>query len=279
MPTGLSTRRGVSKARLSRQRIEERNHDVPVYQVATAATAADLYFPAFELGNKSYRDGGFGPENNPSEQGLEELQEEWGDRCVQTVVSIGTARGNQNQGKRRLFSHIGVYVHRWVDSFTDTLPVHQTMEKRAGREDFSYYRLNSSLSEVPNALLNMALDEWEPRRSRWRKRASGTKTLAEITMSAQKWFGEVESRKKLRDCAKELVAQRKQRASHTARWERFAHAAEYRCYLPCDERSSFNKDRFVEHTEAEHQIDREDIESQLLHSSRTRWRYRRQRET
>ena len=67
-----------------------------IWQAARAATAADLYFEPLVIHNGRRRsiftDGGFGPRCNPTEDGIDEVKNKYGDHSLTFVISVGTLK-------------------------------------------------------------------------------------------------------------------------------------------------------------------------------------------
>ena len=82
-------------------------HDLPIWQVARATSAAPTYFEEVKIEGLKYLDGGFGA-NNPCVEIFREVRKmnNYNKECIGTVVSIGTGmsdKGRFGDGKRAKF--------------------------------------------------------------------------------------------------------------------------------------------------------------------------------
>lgn len=241
-------------------------HDIPIWQVARATSAAPTYFEPLKTGDHEYLDGGMGA-NNP----CEEIQGEvWrmnnnSKNCVRVILSIGTGRNNMvpfgGQGLSRYW-----HLFKWAQKrVTDSQEPHVRMKARAKRENFTYFRLN-----VEQGLDKIKLDEWRVkgelrttvgravnrlrslRKSSPHTRNSNkvrsdenstaekadclppkNKTLDSIRTNTNSYLAREDVKKWLRDCAEILVKIRRGRAEQDRqRWERACFGAWYQCRVP-----------------------------------------------
>jgi len=143
-----------------------------IWEVARAATAAPLYFEPLKIEIPGMRthllftDGDFTYVNNPTMEGIREIEDLYGSNSIGVVVSIGTARAttpNPTRGLIRKIKHIS-------SSATDPEVIHRDVVQKSAPGDFShfsYYRLNE-----PDGL-RIDLDEWKPREKLFANKNSG----------------------------------------------------------------------------------------------------------
>lgn len=137
-------------------------HDIPIWEVARATSAAPTYFKAPKIDNREYLDGGFGP-NNPSLEIYEEVRtmNNQSNECVSIVLSIGTGKNNKlsrwTQTTVPGFRYINHYnfAKGWASQSEEQ---HGRMLKEQVKFNFVYKRLN-----VQEGLDKMKLDEWRTR--------------------------------------------------------------------------------------------------------------------
>lgn len=241
-----------------------------IWQVVRAATAADMFFRPMRIPKKedymSFTDGGFGPTNNPTREGISEIEYLRDISSVNIVVSIGTARKDQ-QPK----NHIVGKTKRWVDRLADPEEVNRQVEVLQDRERFDFFRLNAPQDQA----LDVGLDEWKPGglSSRFSRKASGHRTIEKIERAWDKWAADKTSQDRLRDCAVMLVQHRRARAKLRARWERFATCAKFTCPHCMDYGPFHNRDKFRDHITNSHDYQQNGLERKL-DSCKEEWRYR-----
>ena len=148
------------------ERLLDRNpglaHDVPIYQVALATSAAPTYFKPAKIGDLEYLDGGFGA-NNPCMEIYDEVRKmnNNSESCIHIIVSIGTGKNNElarfgGEGPSRFWNYLN-FAKKWA---SESEPTHQSMvkKKQHSTTKFNYFRLN-----VEEGLGPMKLDEWKAR--------------------------------------------------------------------------------------------------------------------
>lgn len=137
-------------------------HDIPIWQVARATSAAPTYFAPLKTGDLEFLDGGMGA-NNPCEEIYDEVQRmnNKSNNCVRVILSIGTGKnnqtarfGDQSQGLSHYWTIVN-WAKKWA---TDSEQPHLRMMKWRDRNKFGYFRLN-----VEEGLDEMKLDEWRVR--------------------------------------------------------------------------------------------------------------------
>ena len=134
-------------------------HDIPIWQVARATSAAPTYFKPVVIDGLEYIDGGFGA-NNPCAEIYDEVKRMNNnyEKCVYVILSVGTGKNKklnrfQGHGIGRYWNYLN-FARKWA---TDSEKTHDQMlrDKRNSAFKFHYYRLN-----VEEGLGLMKLDEW-----------------------------------------------------------------------------------------------------------------------
>lgn len=227
--------------------------NLEIWQVARAATAAPWYFDSFKIGEQVFEDGGFGYTNNPTELGVFEIEEASGAESVGIVVSVGTARKDK-PAKKNIVSK----VKSKINIATDPGLIHKQMLGKTGQlglKGMSYHRLNPTDEADEEFRLDIELDEWSPRTSRFRLSGeSGSKTIKEIEDKFYRWIAKHWVSQAFDRCAAELVECRRARTGDRAKWERYATAAEFTCRR-CHkgEEKFYHRGKFEDHIKREHQ--------------------------
>lgn len=148
------------------ERLLDRNpglaHDVPIYQVALATSAAPTYFKPAKIGDLEYLDGGFGA-NNPCVEIYDEVRKmnNNSESCIHIIVSIGTGKNNElarfgGEGVSRYWNYLN-FAKKWA-SESETTHLSMMRKKEHSATKFNYFRLN-----VEEGLGPMKLDEWKAR--------------------------------------------------------------------------------------------------------------------
>ena len=276
--TGLSTNTSASKPKPPTRNGTnyEAAQGLEVWQVARAATAADFYFKPWIHRSSSrpmlLTDGGFGPNNNPTEVARQEIENIHGGGSTDIIVSVGTARRTRPETAKGFFTVVPKSMRKWANELTDPEPVHIRMEDKYNEllleesaQSFDYHRLNH-----PGGL-QVELDEWQPRKSK-NNTASGSKTMEAIRNGVYAYLNEDGVRKEIDECAAKLV-KRRQARSGTREWERFATVAKYRCCWTGCYLEDFSNDRdFENHLRWKHSENPADLKRQV-DRCRTRWQY------
>ncbi|MCJ1270844.1 hypothetical protein MMC22_010741 [Lobaria immixta] len=248
--------------------------DFEIWEVARAATAAPFYFDPLKIdipGSSQHMrltDAGFGHHNNPTKDGIKEM--EWMNltKSIGIVVSIGTARKDEGKLERGPFAFRSK-LKDLAKKATDTEMVHEDMhtesEKAGG---FQYFRLNDRDG------LDTELDEWEPKPSKFSGRnkgnGSGSATLKKIRDAFNGWVSQ--HHMEFQDCAKALVQCRRARMANSAVWERYATGAEYTCLQGCHRENIDDREQFREHLRTTHELKPQDLEAEI-NGCRRDWRY------
>lgn len=168
-PYLFRTYKNLHRSKVESRKALDRNpglaHDIPIWQVARATSAAPTYFKAAKIDGLEYLDGGFGATNNPSKEICDEVltMNNRAKGCLNVVVSIGTGK-NQKVSRWRsknLWIPAGRYINfvnfakKWA-SQSETQ--HEDMLRDQDLLEFKYFRLN-----VETGLDEMKLDEWRAR--------------------------------------------------------------------------------------------------------------------
>lgn len=233
-----------------------------IWQVARAATAAPLYFKeiVFRPNNGSndkihYSDGGFGTTNNPTDVAMEEMKLLHGANKIGVILSIGTARADDQAGGQSIFAH----ANRAFQAATNPNYIHGILSKRT---DIQYCRLNDEGG------LNIPLDHWKPK--------TGRKTITIIRNRFARWL--LENRdlaEKFDRWAAELVRRRRIRAGNAHLWERFATGvSKFQCRnRECWQDSKYfaHRGKFDEHWRMVHM--HEENAASFREPLVTEWRY------
>ncbi|KAH9845677.1 FabD/lysophospholipase-like protein [Teratosphaeria destructans] len=211
-------------------------HDVYLWKVARATSAAPGYFSKIQIGGHEYRDGGIGA-NNPAPLAFADVSQVHDDRPPRIVLSIGTGEPEPRQieakekGLKLTFKKPFGYFLDWVKIVdvlahlaTDAEEKHRKLAEDIGRrnalyqdesEKIQYYRFN-----VPG-IADIKLDNWQPRKG-------GAETKKAIQDATNAYLQHRDTQKKLIKCATQLVQLRRQRAE-SERWERYAKHVVYFC--------------------------------------------------
>ena len=135
-------------------------HDIPIWEVARATSAAPTYFKPIKIDGLEYIDGGFG-KNNPCMEIYDEVQRmnNHCNTCTKLILSIGTGKNNKGsrfdgRGLSRYINQFNI-VRKWA---TDPEDTHSSMQKAKKSGNFEYFRFN-----VEEGLGQMKLDQWRAR--------------------------------------------------------------------------------------------------------------------
>lgn len=246
--------------------------DLQIWEVARAATAAPMYFKELPVRREMadgettiyYSDGGFGQTNNPTYEGISEIESLHGGKGsvnVGVVVSVGTSRKKLEAGGKSIFKR----VKTSFDRATDPQVVHEKVE----REDLQHYWRFNDFDGV-----DVDLDEWKP--NGYFTKHPGTKTLKKITNDFNAWVmnGHLDD---LRSCAKELVARRRARIRKPAQWDVYATNASFTCtQADCTSETFNDRHLFRNHLSGAHSVPASELSSMVRQCTKM-WRYQRPR--
>ena len=163
-PYLFRTYKNLHKSMDPKERLLDRNpdmaHDIPIWQVARATSAAPTYFKPPVIDGLEYVDGGFGA-NNPCAEIYEEVRRMNNNSrsCVSIILSIGTGKNNEARrfkgtGFQRYLNYAN-FARKWA---SDSEKTHEAMLKAKSEVHFNYFRLN-----VEKGLDLMKLDDWRAR--------------------------------------------------------------------------------------------------------------------
>ena len=254
----------------------EKAQKFEIWEVARAATAARFFFEPLKIklpGSSEhmlFEDGGFGHANNPTLEGTHELEDLYGHSSVGIVVSVGTARKDEEGKKPLIFAAVRRATKKFAAVATDPEAVHRSMDRRSKRTNddlsLSYFRLNDP------GRLGVELDEWEPKKPMFNK-ISGSTTLSTIEGAFSNWASDTENIARLAECAAALVRCRRARAKDEGKWERFATGARFTCRSrKCDSEDFLDRKLFREHLRENHP-ERINSQGQEEYACRKSWRY------
>ena len=135
-------------------------HDISIWQVARATSAAPTYFKPMVIDGLEYIDGGFGA-NNPCMEIFDEVRRmnNHSNACTKIILSIGTGISNKESrfngtGLARFINYWN-FARKWA---TDSQVTHDQMIRARSVFGFTYFRFN-----VEEGLGQMKLDEWHAR--------------------------------------------------------------------------------------------------------------------
>lgn len=206
----------------------------PIWKVCRATSAAPTFFRAQEIDGKKYSDAALGT-NNPTDEGIDEMHH-FARRYPALVVSFGTGKPAERSkrvedAKKRLrlvkaFDLANNLLRTAKAGLTDCENTHLKVQKGDHRDNlYKYSRFN-----IEEGLGKMKIDECKP------------ETFETLRSCAKKELGKLEVETKLRNLARDLVKQRRERIkNYPSRWERFACCTRYECDGDCvsESQSSF----------------------------------------
>ena len=277
--TDMSTKTNATKRKRERGKSlidinYEKAQPLEVWQVARAATAAKFYFEPMKIenarvgGSTEFTDGGFGPANNPTRTGKQEIEDLYGYDSIGIVVSVGTSRKLKKDAKKAtFFSTIPDSAREFADTATDPEMIHREMQRdHDNHQEFPYYRLND-----PGGL-QTEMDEWKPKRKMYNKENGGSRTIEDMKNAFGRWAAKHDNIQQLQQCAAALVAHRRKRML-TSRWERYATGSHYECRMRgCDPGDFFDRQQFITHLQSQHNLEGDNLNDEVC-SSRKHWRY------
>ncbi|KAI4120770.1 MAG: hypothetical protein LQ338_006779 [Usnochroma carphineum] len=151
-------------------------HDIPIWEVARATSAAPTYFKPPKIDSREYLDGGFGDTNNPSLEIYDEVRRmnNNSNKCISLVISVGTGKNKKMSRWPKTKNIFGAKILNYINfakawaSQSETQ--HEKMLREKAKFQFMYVRFN-----VEDGLDSMKLDEW--------------KTSARAKVAVGKWVG------------------------------------------------------------------------------------------
>jgi len=264
-----NTERFCDIIRAQRNTNYESAQSFPIWQVARAATAAPTYFEPLKMETPGstvhsvFKDAGLGPTINPTQEGILEIKDLYGESSIGVVVSVGTAKSRHLWG-----GGIRQPVKALASMIADPEMIHTNINKESVREGFPYYRLNDP------GKLNIELDEWEPKQRPLGRKVPGSTTLRRMRDAFNEWATKPETAEQFKRCASELVKRRQARTNDCAKWERFATGAQFRCQKEgCDREDFDNRGEFHHHLSEDHNMPQDFLDEETSCCTR-RWQYR-----
>ena len=135
-------------------------HDIPIWKVGRATSAAPSYFEPAKIDGLEYVDGGFGA-NNPSQEAYREVRRmnNNSDAAIGIMVSVGTgvnlssSRFTDRTGLSKYWHYLD-FMKKWA---TESETTHEHMLE-ISKDKFNYHRFN-----VAKCIGTMKLDEWKTR--------------------------------------------------------------------------------------------------------------------
>lgn len=163
-PYLFRTYKNLRQSDTAQERKTDRNpgpaHDIPIWQVARATSAAPTYFKPANVQGLKYLDGGFGA-NNPCAEIFEEVRKlnNHTPTCANIILSIGTGRDKDwsrfsSSGPSRFLNYLNV-ARKWASESDET---HERMITWTSQFPLKYFRLS-----VEDGLGPMKLDAWHAR--------------------------------------------------------------------------------------------------------------------
>lgn len=221
-----------------------------IWKIARAATAAPFYFSEVKIKSDSngkvyYSDGGFGQTNNPTLEGIRELEtlhrRPEGTSVVYgsigVVVSIGTARADNKPGGTSIFK-------RAKEAFSTATDPQFVAEAVKYDDRTNCWRFNDKNG------LDMELDDWKPNKF---SSHPGRISINLMKDGFNRWLADWDNAESLKACARELVSRRRLRTRNGSKWERFATVAEFHCpSSECQNTAIGSRDDFEDHFESKH---------------------------
>lgn len=207
-PYLFRTYKNLHRSKVPKEKALDRNpgpaHDVPIWEVARATSAAPTYFKPAKIDHRKYLDGGFGETNNPSIEIYDEVRRmnNNSNDCIGILVSIGTGKNKKmsrwTKAKLPGLQYINYinFAKAWA---TQSETQNNAIIKEEKKFGFVYERLN-----VEDGLDTMKLDEW---RTTARIRVG----LGKCVGKWRNWFAKDHFG---RQAAKNLPPAKKQEKSH-----------------------------------------------------------------
>lgn len=274
---------------LSRQRAMTNHGDapnLPIWQVARATSAAPGYFRPIKInkGNGGdprhrirFKDGGFGT-NNPTKEAYYDIADKHGGLSkIDLVISIGTGKTPLDLFARRP-GHLNNAIANLRAATklpSRTLGAHTDMLRLAkdSEELFSYYRF-----EGGETLGELKMDEWKSHHFTaltGHSDKSGCKTIRKIEVGTAAYLQQRDVQRDLAACARLLVRRRRLRTRDVSKWDRYASASHYECYLDgCEASRIKTSQQYEDHIKSHHSVRIDDSVRKRMQSSRRCWIYR-----
>lgn len=157
----------------------------PIWQIATATTAAPHYFDPAKIDSQVFADGGISA-NNPTQEALKELHflhdGKLNDFCV---VSIGSGLGIHAKVPKVHTRPWKVLINAAKQMIAETESTHETVTDILQISGGSYFRVNTDLE------IDVRLDEWQK--------------LEDVATTTRRYLAHAEVNARLEECANNLV--------------------------------------------------------------------------
>jgi hypothetical protein len=215
-------------------------HNIPIWKVARATSAAPSYFKEMKIGNTVHLDGGFGNANNPTRFAWSEVNQMHGNnpKAIALTLSIGT--GLPRHVRFRNDRYVGKYIAYFkfmAHIAADSEEAHAEMSRQQEilNRSNEYHRFN-----VDTGLEDIKMGEWKTRST---PQGKVCMTLDNIEDATNAYLRKVEVQERLRQYAEILVNNRRQR-SGDPRWDNVAMGQQYHCILErCPKRNNCHETR------------------------------------
>jgi predicted acylesterase/phospholipase RssA len=129
---------------LPRKRENRDTSSYKIWEAARATSAAPIYFPAMEINDHRYFDGGMDC-NNPILEVVDEAKDEFPGAHIVSIVSVGTGKGKVVEPHGGLINVVYAVLHR----LTNTEAQHEEFMRR---EEFEYFKSSYFRFQADNNL-------------------------------------------------------------------------------------------------------------------------------
>ncbi|MCJ1404368.1 hypothetical protein MMC11_007593 [Xylographa trunciseda] len=212
-------------------------HNLPIWEIARATSAAPTFFNPMRINDVEYYDGSLAL-NNPSMEMFREVltMNNNSPDSIEMMCSIGSGKKKDPPKSTSFFPTISAAMLR----LSDISETNQQLQEIALTNKFDYYRLNiEDIGDVP----------FLPG-----KVSAGTLTLIEKKTEA--YLETPAIRERVEECANMLVKSRHRRVQ-TARWELFALGLRYHCPMTgCESGQKIRNTRrdLLDHLRRKHNV-------------------------
>lgn len=200
-------------------------HNIPIWKVGRATSAAPSYFDRIKIDGCAFIDGGFGT-NNPAHEAYQEVKQMHNNnvKAIGYLLSIGTGESHFNRGASGRWTNMLTMMRALPRLVTDCHNAHEillSLEDNGSDDGLRYSRFN-----VQKDLDKVNLDDWKKERGKRKSTRDLIKDLTTKYLDGK--VGGIPVMDELERVAKVLVHARRARAE-TARWEIVALGTRYRC--------------------------------------------------
>ncbi|CAF9940211.1 MAG: hypothetical protein HETSPECPRED_002205 [Heterodermia speciosa] len=161
-------------------------HDIPIWQVSRANSAAPTYFKQAKMNETHYLDGGFGEKNNPSGEIFDEVRVMNNQMQDPTSIFISIGIGRSNDMSRFSSGKSATSRLRKVITFAKKLPTNAEVMHRNMLQHQENFKLNCNRFDVEQGLDMMKPDEW---RVRGKLRVKMRWQMPQFPHSKEAYFG------------------------------------------------------------------------------------------